>query len=68
MIISTFSVRLHLAAEVNFRNKVAADILQMWFVAATVWLVSGSSSLFSDLWKEGGRKGEGGGSLETSQR
>ncbi|XP_009959766.1 PREDICTED: homeobox protein Meis1-like [Leptosomus discolor] len=38
-------VRLHLAAgEVNFRNGVAADILQMQFVAATVWLVSGASS------------------------
>lgn len=50
MIISTFSVRLHLAAgEVNFRNGVAADILQMQFVAATVWLVSGASSLFRDL-------------------
>lgn len=50
MIISTFSVCLHLAAgEVNFRNRVATDILQMQFVAATVWLVSGASSLFSDL-------------------
>lgn len=50
MIISTFSVRLHLAAgEVDFRNRVATDILQMQFVAATVWLVSGASSLFSDI-------------------
>lgn len=72
MIISTFSVRLHLAAgEVNFRNGVAADILQMQFIAATVWLVSGASSLFSDLWKEEKRKKKKGvcvESLETSQR
>lgn len=50
MIISTFSVRLHLAAgEVSFRSRVATDILQMQFIAATVWLVSSASSLFSDL-------------------
>lgn len=61
MIISTFSVRLHLAAgEVNFGNGVATDILQTQFVAATVWLVSSASSLFRDLLKAGkeGRDGE----------
>lgn len=63
MIISTFSVRLHLAAgEVNFRNRVATDILQMQFVAATVWLVSGASSLvIFKRRKRGGKKEREGG-------
>lgn len=70
MIISTFSACLHLAAgEVNSRNRVAADILQMRFIAATVWLVSGASSLFSDLQKEE-KRGEkkGGGDLWRPHR
>lgn len=55
MIISTFSVCLHLAAgEVNFRNEFPADILQMWSVAATVWLVRAPQVCSASFKKRGG--------------
>lgn len=52
MIISTFSVCLHLAAgEVSTRNEVTADILQMGFRTPACCRVvgRGSPSLCSDL-------------------